>query len=263
MLFLGFYLPYTALALLLSVKLFRLFRPRGVVAALLASLLCLGALGLLFPLPIHGGFTFPLEMVWHELQREPWQHQARERGEAQLAFERSLEQRFAGAITLAEMRGIDSGWSSALLPGGEAVWRDEVSGLVWRAPQTVTMNAPLLTLDEAQAYCHAQPPQGFWALPTEAELALLWQHGGHHRMPGTGQSSTALLVDTTLQLKLATHYRGRVAGEALRCVALSDRAPRRGYLGDELPPGLWNRYQLSKGEIYSSAAGQKLVFPNQ
>lgn len=258
MLFLGFYLLYIALALLLSVKLFRLFRPRGVVAALLASLLCLGALGLFFPIPIHGGFTFPLEMAWHELQREQWQHQAREKDEARLAFERSLERRFAGAIAMAEVKHSDSGWSPGHLADGGVVWLDEASGLVWRAPQTAAADGPMLSLDEAQAYCQAQPPQGYWALPTEAELALLWQHGGHQRMPGTGQSSTALLVDTTLQLQLATHYRGRVAGQALRCVALGERAPRRGYLGDELPLALWNSYQLSKGEIYSRAPSTPL-----
>jgi hypothetical protein len=46
-------------------------------------------------------------------------------------------------------------------------------------------------------------------------------------------------------------------------VALSDGAPRRGYLDDELPRDLWNRYQLSRGEIYASAAGQKFASPDQ
>lgn len=261
MFFLGFYLFYLVLALLLSVKLFRLFRPRGMAAALLATFLCLSVLGLFFPIPIHGGFTFPLEMAWYELQREQWRHQAQVRDEALHAFAQSLEQRFAGAMTLDEMRPIDSGWSSGMLPGGEAVWRDEVSGLVWRAPQTVTMNTPLLTLDEAQGYCQEQSPRGYWALPSEAELALLWQHGGQHRMPGTGQSSTALLVDNTLQLKLATYYRGRVAGQVLRCVALSERAPRGGYQSADIPLALWNRYQLSKGDIYSRAFGASLPSP--
>jgi hypothetical protein len=82
-------------------------------------------------------------------------------------------------------------------------------------------------------------------------------------MPGTGQSSTALLVDNAMQLKLATHYRGRAAGQALRCVALSERAPRGGYQSADIPLALWNSYQLSKGELYSSAAESKSAMPDQ
>lgn len=263
MFLLGFYLFYVMLALLLSVKLFRLFRPRGMATALLASLLSLSVLGLFFPVPIHGGFTFPLEMAWYELQREQWRHQAQVRDEARHAFAQSLELRFAGVIPLDDMKRLDSGWSSGLLSGGELVWRDEQSGLVWRAPQTVSMTAQLLGLNEAQDYCQRLPPQGYWALPSEAELALLWQHGGHQWMPGTGQSSTALLVDNALQLKQATYYLGRAAGQALRCVALSERAPRGGYQSADIPLALWNRYQLSKGDLYSSAAGQKFAIPYQ
>jgi hypothetical protein len=263
MVFLAFYLFYVALALLLSVKLFRLFRRRGRVVALLASTMSLGILGLFFPIPIHGGFTFPLEIAWHELQREQWQQQAQRKDEKRLDFMRKLEQRFAGALAVAEIKRSDSGWILGVLPRGDDVWLDEVSGLWWRAPQSVSADQRLLTLDEAKAFCHEQPPQGQWALPTEAELALLWQHRGHQRMPGGGQSSTALMVDTSLQLELATHYRGRVAGQALRCVALSEQAPRRGYLADDIPLSLWNNYQLNKGEIYATTTGQGRVLLNQ
>jgi hypothetical protein len=71
------------------------------------------------------------------------------------------------------------------------------------------------------------------------------------------------LIDTSLQLEMATHYRGRVAGQAQRCVALSEQAPRRGYLADDLPLSLWNSYQLNKGEIYASTTERGVPPPPQ
>jgi hypothetical protein len=263
MIVLAFYLCYITLALLLSVKLFRLFRSRGRVAALFASIVSLCVLGLFFPIPIHGGFTFPLEMAWHELQREQRQQQVQKKDEKRLAFAHNMEQRFSGVLAVAEINRAAGGWAQGRIAQGDEVWLDEVSGLWWRAPQSVTSDQRLLTLEEAQAFCHQQLPQGEWALPTEAELALLWQHNGHRRMPGTGQSSAALLIDTSLQLEMATHYRGRVAGQAQRCVALSEQAPRRGYLADDLPLSLWNSYQLNKGEIYASTTERGVPPPPQ
>jgi hypothetical protein len=259
----GFFVLYAGLALLLGVMVFRLLRRRGWLVALLLSLLCLGILGLFFPVPMHGGFTFPLEIAWHELKRVQWQQEENGSDEKRLAFKQQLERRFATVIHLSAAKSVAKGWSSTQKDDGEEAWLDEESGLLWRAPQAVNSGGQMLTLDEAKEFCHAQPRQGYWSLPTEAELALFWRHGGHRLMPGTGQSSTALLADDDLQIEMATHYRGRVAGQAVRCVAITDVAPRGGYHGRDIPLALWNDYQLNKGEIYSATGKLALPVPYQ
>ena len=251
------------LALLLAVKVFRLLKRRGWVVALLASTLSLSALALFFPVPMHGGFTFPLEIAWHELKREKWQHEEKRSDEKRLAFDKKLQQRFADTINLYATTRVANGWSSTQTSDGETAWLDEQSSLLWRAPQPVISGENMLTLDDAKDFCSRQSRLGYWSLPSEAELALFWQHGGQQWMPGTGQSSTAMLVESDLQLEMATHYRGRVAGHALRCVAITDSAPRSGYHSGDIPLALWNDYQMSKAEIYISSTKQIFVAPNQ
>ena len=263
MIIIAFFVLYMGLALLLAVKVFRLLKQRGWMVALLVSLLSLSALALFLTIPIHGGFTFPLEIAWHELKREKWQKDETRSDEKRFAFKNNMKRRFAGPINLEATKRVANGWSSTQIAEGKDVWLDEESGLLWLAPQSVVSGENMLALAEAKEFCRKQPRQGYWSLPSEAELALFWQHGGQRWMPGTGQSSTAVLLDSDLRLEMATHYRGRVTGHALRCVAITDLAPRSGYHSGDIPLALWNDYQMSKVEIYSSTTKQTFTVPNQ
>lgn len=251
MIFLGFYLLFFILALLLAVLVYRRLRGRGLLIAVGGSLLTLLTLALFFPLPIHGGFTFPLEIALQELKREQWKHEATRKDEKRHAFEESLQKRFLGVIENYTVQGEEGEWQRVSVNNTTQALLDTRSGLLWLPPQTMTTQENSISLNVAYAFCQEQAPQGYWALPSEAELALLWQHGGHHLMPATGQSSLALLSDETLQQHMATYYRGRIAGYSLRCVALTEKAPRLGYMSNDIPLSLWNNYQLHKSDIYT------------
>ena len=252
MIILAFYLVYIALALLLAWRLFRLTYRRGRLVGLLAAFATLLLTALFLPIPIHGGFTFPLQIALDGLQRKEWQQGERHTQQRREAFQQGLAQRFAAPLILSSALPTAEGWRSGELDNGEVVWLDEASGLLWRPPQPIDGTSSELSLQQAQQYCGAQFPAGHWGLPTEAELALLWQHQGQRLMPGTEQSSVALLAESELQLQLMTQYHGRVAGHALRCVAIAPQAPRRGYMGSDIPLELWNRFQLGKVELYSA-----------
>ena len=250
MIVLGIYLLFFVIALALVVMVFRRLRPRGLLPAAAASMFSLCGFALFFPIPIHGGFTFPREIMLWELEQSKTEYEVKGRERKHEAFERSLEQRFSGVITDYEVVQEKAGWAKLSLP---LAWLDRESGLIWLPPQPLASNVERVEREAAEAFCRRQVPKGYWALPTEAEMALLWQHGGHHIMPGTGHSSAALLIQQELQVQMLTQYRGNIAGYALRCVAISRDAPRRGYIGSDLPLSLWNRFQLNKVEIYSAA----------
>ncbi len=252
MILLALYLLYLGMAGLLAVTAYRRFLRRGGLWASVASLLTLALFSLFLPIPIHGGFTFPLEIAWSELQHEKWQQDVERHDAKERAFRQQMEQRFAGRLTRYARSGEEGGWQRIQLRDGEAAWLDKQSGLFWLPPRVLQTTQANLSLETATAFCQQQPPQGYWALPSEAELALLWQHDGLQLMPSSGQSGVALLFDTSMQLQLVTRYRGRVAGHALRCVALGNGAPRGGYSSSDIPLTLWNRFQLSKTELYTA-----------
>lgn len=247
-----FYLIFFVLAVSLAVVLFRRLRSVGVIRAIVLTLLALCAFGLFFPIPIHGGFTFPLEILYGELQQEKWRQEEGRAEERKRVFELSSVQRFDNVFTGYERLSEGGGWQEVLLPHGVTAWLDLDSRLFWLPPQRLENTVTALDLEQAMAFCRRQSPQGYWALPTEGEMALLWQHGGQHIMPGTGHSSAAVLLQGELQLQLLTQYRGKIPGFTLRCVALSTSAPRRGYTASDIPLSLWNEYQLNKADIYST-----------
>lgn len=262
MLLLGFYLLYIGLSLILTVKVFRLVRRHALLQALFSALLTLGLLGIFFPIPIHGGFTFPLEIAWHELKRERWQQERRDAGDKSHAFRKKIEQRFSGPLVTEATLSVKDGWRSSVMNSGHEIWLDDASGLFWLGPLPAGRES--ITPGEAKAFCRALEPVGHWALPSEAELALFWQHQGHRIMPGSGQSSLAMLIDMDLQTEMVIRYIGKVPGNSIRCVAISTTAPRGGYSASDIPLSLWNNYQLSKSEIYVAPHSQpSIAAPHQ
>ncbi len=260
MIIVGLYLLYLFLALMLVVATYRQLYLRGRLQASVASGMVLCAFALFFPIPIHGDLTFPLEMIWQELaqQSEACKEQRDEQG--QQAFHQLLERRFRGVVDDYELVGNESVWHTVQLHNGEQVQLDSESGLLWHGPHVVPGSLQQMSIDEAEQFCQQLFPAGYWALPSEAEAALLWLHGGHRLMPATGHSAMLVRWDEALLLKMPTRFRGSRAGYALRCVALTQTVPRRGYLGSDLPLDLWNRYQLQKGELFQA---QKAPAPIQ
>lgn len=251
MIMLAFYLLFLAATAGLVIWIYRHLRTRGRVRALLGGLLGLLGAVLFFPLPIHGGFTFPLEVIWHEWRHLSWQRPSRRAEALDAALLQRMRQRFAGVTEGYTPLRNEGKWQQVMLSPGGTAWLDGESGLLWLPLQSLPAmdDGTVLMLDEGERFCRSQPPQGYWALPSEAELALLWGHGGHRLMPGNGRGSVAILAEQGLGMVLESHYRGGVGGFALRCVAITATAPREGYLSGQIPLGLWNAFQLAKQEL--------------
>lgn len=211
----------------------------GVVIGILAG-------ALLFPLPIHGGATFLGAVLWEQIEQLTDSQAARRDERRDESFRREFERRFAGDLAFVPGKSRASPWMEAILPDGTAALYDAESGLVWSSPRTVRSWEPGGDLEPGRRFCAQLSPEGYWALPTEAELYGFWAHEGHRLSPWTGQSTPSVLVDEALRMEIPVWYRGRDSGVAVRCVARSPRAPKAGYPQSEVDLARWNAYQLEK-----------------
>jgi hypothetical protein len=220
----------------------------GRVPALIGVLLGFFFGGLLFPFPIHGGVTFLGAVLWEELSWWAQRRVARREERRDEDFRRTLEQRFAGDLPFVPRKRLQGLWMEAMLEDGSIAWYDTESGLAWSDAQTVPSWEPGGDIEPGRRFCSEKPPTGYWALPTEGELFMFWEHAGHRLSPWTGQSTPSVLVDEMLNMQLPVWYRGSGKTVAVRCVARSPRAPKVGYLQSDIELSQWNRYQMDKAE---------------
>jgi hypothetical protein len=229
---------------------YRALRHRGRLPAAVLSLSVLALLTLLYPIPVHGGFTFLAEILIEE-----WAAHRRSEGDravqrAEAAFVARLEARFAGPLAFRILDRAPGGWARVATDEGTEGWYERKSRLIW-TDMLPWPDAPASPpLEGAVAFCNAVPPQGYWTLPTEGELYFFWKAEGAAISPGRGYSSMAFMVDTGLQMELPTVFRGTRAGYTLRCVARSPKAPEAGYTRDDVELGAWNAFQIRKAELY-------------
>ena len=245
-----FYGVFLVLALVVAATAYHLARPYGPAVAITVTLGVASVEALLFPIPIHGGFTFLLEVAVDELKT--LQSSLEQRGDraADRAFLAALETRFASALSFERLEVRPDGWTRVIDETGAEAWLAADSGLVWRGPLIWERAPTEPSLEEAEDFCAAQPPTGRWALPTDGELLTLWSSNGHALMPGDGRSSLTRTVDTEMTMELQTKFVGRVAGYSLGCVARSEAAPRRGYISEDFSLVERNRFQLQKTQIF-------------
>jgi hypothetical protein len=226
------------------------------ILGVLAGMFSAAALALIWPIPIHGGFTFLGAIVFDEL-RENW-----ERGVAVYAarkdqrFMQGLEARFAGVLEYERVVERAGNWSTVTLPMGGIAWMDKHSGLIWSEPLLLMTDTPLSALEAGKTLCREQVPAGYWALPTEAERYQFWRAAGRQHLPHKVAPAMAYIVDEDMGMELSSvslsptgsgnNNTGSAIQLMLLCVARGPAAPARGYIRSDIPLPEWNRYQMAK-----------------
>lgn len=246
MFLLTFYGICVLIVIAVAAFIFGRLKSRGVGRALLATGLGLALLLLFFPIPIHGGFTFPVEIMLAELRSERRRVEQTERNERKEAFLKKLAARFRGPLALPAPEQPGEVLSSFSTAGGVQGWYDARSGLAWTDLLPLEGAGTPPDLERARAFCGDIEPKGFWALPTEAELSLFWKAGGYVLSPLGGYGTAGLLEDVDFQTELLSVRTSRNGTFALRCVALGPAGPPAGYLRGDIPLEEWNAYQLRK-----------------
>lgn len=228
----------------------------GRVRAGFAAILALAAAILIWPIPIHGGFTFLFAVAWRELQHNYQRSLEIKQTIKNSAFLHKLNQRFKGPLDVYPRRHINSLWHEVNLQHGARAWLDESSKMVWSELILLETTADYPSLELAKTTCSSLPPKGYWALPTEAENYTSSRSGGDDVFPHSEYNVVSYLVDEQLGLELPTYAMGEKAGNAdaasrpghfaVRCIARTENAPLRGYIKSDIALDDWNEYQLRK-----------------
>jgi len=246
MFLLMFYGIYVLIVFFVAASIFRWLKHRGIGRALLASGLGVALLSLVFPIPVHGGFTFLVEIMLSELRSERVHIEQKERKRRKEAFQEKLAARFRGPLALPVREQLTEQVSSFMTANGTRGWYDARSGLAWTDMLALERTGAPPDLDRARAFCADIEPKGFWALPTEAELSLFWKAGGYRFSPLADYGTAGLLENVDLQTEMLSLRTSRNGTYALRCVALGPGAPAAGYSSKDIPLEEWNAYQLQK-----------------
>ncbi|OGQ94189.1 MAG: hypothetical protein A2521_05870 [Deltaproteobacteria bacterium RIFOXYD12_FULL_57_12] len=241
-----FYGIYVFIVVAVAVGVFRWLKKKGIGKALLASGLCVTLLSLFFPIPIHGGFTFLVEIMLVELRSGLDRVEQNEKNERKEAFQEKLAARFRGPLALPAREQVTAQLSSFMTANGTRGWYDAQSGLAWTDMLALERTGAPPDLEQAKAFCREFEPKGYWALPTEAELSLFWKAGGYRFSPLADFGTAGLLENVDLQIEMLSLRTSRNGTYALRCVALGPGAPAAGYSSQDIPLKEWNTYQLQK-----------------
>lgn len=229
----------------------RLGRLKAALLGAVTSLL----LTVIWPIPIHGGFTFFGEVAYYEFRS--WQRELAEqrREQKQETFANTYVTRFKAPLAIEQKKRLSDPWWRATTAAGE-VYYDANAHLLWSPLLAFVSASPLNDLPAAKRLCQDLPPQGVWSLPTEGEQYYFWLAKGAQILPDGGASAMAILVDKGSPFEmpvvnLGKRYAANSANAAaynlaIRCVARSELAPAHGYLNDDIPSDEMNRYQLSK-----------------
>lgn len=241
-----FYGIFAFIGVAAAALIFWSLRRRGVGRALLGSGLALALLALFFPIPVHGGFTFPVEIILHELRSERRRVDQQETNEGKEAFRKKLAARFGGPLALPFRQDAAELLYPVVTAGGTRGFFDARSGLAWTDMLPLQPTGAPPDLAGAKAFCGQIEPKGSWALPTEAELSLFWKAGGYRLSPLADYGTAGLLENVDYQTELLSVRVSKAGAYALRCVALGPGAPAGGYLSGDIPSDEWNEYQLRK-----------------
>lgn len=245
-----FYLLAIAAILAAAAFAFRLLRRFGLIVAVAAALAISSSMLLLWPIPIHGGFTFLGEVAWDE-----WQNNLRlkETAARQARHDAHLEQlaaRFRGELPVVSRSAIESRWALVVTAEGSRGWHDLQSALIWSDWLPLPPGPMQPELAAARRPCAELPPAGYWTLANEAERALLARHGDRTPVPPAPGSMVSYVAEATSTLELPTYSLAKPSGSRraffVQCVARAPGSPTRGYVREDIPLAEWNRYQLGK-----------------
>jgi hypothetical protein len=231
----------------------RLTRELHPILRILSSLSITAVTALLWPIPIHGGITMIGGILLEEFSSR--RKQTPERPALPSGSDAHFRSgRFAGRMEIRSEISTADRWHAVVLGRNRRAWLDPSSGLLWSDSQRLTGSSRLHRIDAAKRLCTELEPAGYWALPTEAEQALLWNTATRSGLPGSEISEVSYIVDDSLGMELPVfrvrgHGNNESAvppGATIRCVALGPGAPPGGFIRRDIDLELWNRYQTSK-----------------
>lgn len=246
MFLLAFYVTFALITAAVGAFIFLRLKSRGAGRAVAASGIGVAFLLLFFPIPVHGGFTFPVEIMLAELRSLRARAEQTENHGRKEAFRKRLAARFGGPLALAVQEQVKEPLSAFSTAGGVQGFYDARSGLAWTDLLALEGAGTPPDLERARAFCADIEPKGFWALPTEAELSLFWKAGGYVLSPLGGYGTAGLLENVDFQTEMLSVRSSRNGTYALRCVAIGPAGPAGGYLSGDIPLEDWNAYQLQK-----------------
>jgi len=252
-----FYLIALLVVLGSGVGVYWVFARRNRLLGAALGLLLVAVLVLLWPIPIHGGFTFLGEVLYSELENQMKARVEEKQATKRQEFVAQTTNRFHGRPGFSVVERLADDWYRVQTGDGVDAWYDAGTRLLWSEWLPLDSNEPLPPLERAKVRCQEHPPTGDWALASEVENYLLWKSDGRNLLPQAPGSSMSYLVADDLGMELPTYaLRKQPApagghatvptGFAVRCIALGADAPAGGYARRDIPLNDWNRYQLSK-----------------
>lgn len=229
----------------------------GRLRAGIAAALTLSVAILIWPIPIHGGFTFLFAVALDELSRNYQQYQEIKQERKHNLFLSRLNQRFKGQLDVYPRQRLNSLWLEVQTQDGTRAWLDESTGMVWSELISLETTTDFPSLEAAKSTCSDHSPKGYWALPTEAENYTLWRSGGKTVLPHDDHNMMSYSVDEQLELEMPTYMMVNKARNnnatskqgnsfSVRCIARTKNAPLRGYMKSDIALDDWNEYQLRK-----------------
>lgn len=236
---------------LLSAKLLRHYFPK-MRYLLFIIIFIIGGLALT-PVPIHGGFSILLFDLLDEARRDFHAYiDSRKKQEIQ----QKIISRYNGYLKVDSETQIPNqkDWSIIETHNQKALL-DRKSGLIWSKEVAQISGYNESTLKEAERRCHDLKPNGYWALPNDSEAFYIWKNKGSSLFQDGLNIWLVRVVVSNDQFAVVGMSRFETFGKrnppqvyGVRCVALSQLAPRQGYISSDIPLGDWNDYQLSKSK---------------
>ncbi|MCU7959218.1 MAG: hypothetical protein KZQ58_04300 [gamma proteobacterium symbiont of Bathyaustriella thionipta] len=242
-----FYALVLVLAIVAAFGLYKLLAPLGKM--LRGSLLVVFGilLILLWPIPIHGGFTFLGGALYDELSRWQATQIRQQNNDKKQQFVEHLKARFKGELGFSVSEKLAENWFRVQVKGNGHGWYESGSHLLWSEWLPLPSSTALPSLQSAKARCAGYPPAGYWSLSSEAENFLLWKKAGHQYLPKAPGASVSYLIDTHTQTEMPVYASGASSRQfSVRCVARSAGAPLAGYAMKNIPLAEWNHFQLLK-----------------
>lgn len=181
----------------------------------------------LTPIPIHGGFLLLVPELISESLRE---YEVQREQARVVRTQVRLDNRFEGYLPDTVAR---------------AHWRDASSGLVWTEQVGVVPPFSPESLAMGRQLCRTLEPAGYWDVPRSAEFYYLERAG---RLAGAWIADAFVMPGEITMPSLISRRAGSTKGREipLRCVGVTQPAPRGGYRSSDIPLEAWNRFQLGQ-----------------
>ncbi len=249
-----FYVIALAIILGSGLLIFVLFKNKSKLLAATSSLCAMSILIFIWPIPIHGGFTFLGIAIYDEWSRDIERADQDENKQKQQDSLDTLTNRFLGELPIQQIQTLSERWAKIIYNQNQSAWLDTTSGQIWSNWQLLPTTDSLPPLQIAKHHCSEQVPTGFWSLATEAEYIVMSRNGGADFMSDSGTNSMTYTIDTDFKMEMPSYrvkgggnsFGNKIRRFSIRCIARGPGSPKRGYIKQDISLEEWNQFQLSK-----------------